>query len=89
MDFPSTVVSEGSAVFHHGLLLLLFFISIIIVSLVISVFSLETPDLYDSIICKIREKIIGDLYEKQLEIYEALFGFILFLLFQGFEGASR
>ena len=24
MDFPSTVVSEGSAVFHHGSLLLLF-----------------------------------------------------------------
>ncbi len=25
MDFPSTFVSEGSAVFHHGSLLLLFY----------------------------------------------------------------
>jgi len=57
MDFPSTVVSEGSAVFYHGLLLLLLYnIYNHYITFDIRVF-LWKPDLYDSIICKIGKKV--------------------------------
>ena len=63
-------MSEGSAVFHHGLLLLLFYnIYNHYILFCYLCFSLDIPDFCGSIISTIGEKI-GDLLEKRLEVYK-------------------